>query len=475
MPQSIIANTTIAAGGRAINIFLGVITTALITRLLGPNQFGSYVLLLSFGSIIQLSADFGLYLTLTRDIARQPGKKNEIFSQIISLRLLLLLIVFFIGTLIMLFAPSFRPLTVAFIVMAIGLSLQSLSQLFMGLYQYYQIVWRATVGDLAGRLVQILGIITISFYAATINTMITAFTISTAVAYLVHRKLAPSKNWRLVLDWPAWKKVISTSWPLGAMLFVNAIYFRIDTLILSIFQPSYEVGWYGAAYRIIESALFFPAMLGGLLLPRISETLAGKKIHIAGQYIKEGARLLLVAATYCFIVIQLFNRDIILLIASAPFAPAAPILKILSLALVVMFFGNLFGFTLVAMKQQMLLLKLYVGLAVFNTLANLVFIPLYGAGAAAWTTVMTELIAATYAAYQVNKIIRLSISASLIFRLSAIGALPVVFLLFSPLNFNATERLLVFTALYGALIYLTKIMHPTNFPLLRSAAINSNR
>lgn len=472
MPQSIITNTTIASGGRAINIALGIITTALITRLLGPDQFGFYILLLSLGAIIQLSADFGLYLTLTRTIAEQPTEENKIFSQIISLRLTLLLIVFLIGALITFLIPALKHLTVAFIVMSIGLSLQSLSQLFMGLYQYYQTVWRATIGDVVGRLIQIAGIIAVSFYAATINTMIAVFTISTLAAYLIHWQLAPSKKWRLVVDWPAWKSLINISWPLGAMLFINAIYFRSDTLILSIFQPSREVGWYGAAYRIIESALFFPAMFGGLLLPRVSEALANNRIHKAGQYIKEGLLLLLVATTYCFIIIQLFNRDIILLIAGASFAPAAPLLKILGLALVVMFFGNLFGFTLVAMKRQMLLLKLYLGLAGFNVLANLILIPVYGTEAAAWTTVITELIAATYAAYQVNKVIKLAIPASLVFRIAGIGALSVFLLSLLPQDLNVIGKIFIATGIYSTLILITKTIHPTRFALLRSATFN---
>jgi O-antigen/teichoic acid export membrane protein len=469
MSQSIITNTTIATGGRVINIVLGIIATALIARLLGPDKFGLYVLILSFGAIVQLSADFGLYLTLTRKIAQQQNMENEIFSQIISLRIVLLVCAFIVGVLITILVPALRQLTVAFIVMFIGLLFQSLSQLFMSLYQYYQVVWRATVGDLLGRLAQILGIVFISFYAANINAVVAVFTASTITAYLIHQRLVPSKSWRFVINWPVWKRVINTSWPLGAMLFVNAIYFRIDTLILSMYQPSHEVGLYGVAYRIIESSLFFPAMLGGLLLPRISEALKSKELYKVGQYIKEGLLVLTVAATYCFIVLQLFNRDIVSLIAGSSFGAASPLLKILSLALVVMFFGNLFGFTLVAMKRQVFLLKLYIGLAVFNLVANFVLIPYYGAQAAAWTTVCTELIAAACAAYQVNKSIKLPVSLSVVVRISAIGVFSVLLTAFLPSSVNFMGRLIFITGLYGFLVYITKILHSTKLPLLRSA------
>ena len=58
-PQSILANTAIATTGRAVNVVLGVVATAVISRLLGPANYGAYVLLFSFGVIIQLAADLG--------------------------------------------------------------------------------------------------------------------------------------------------------------------------------------------------------------------------------------------------------------------------------------------------------------------------------------------------------------------------------------------------------------------------------
>jgi O-antigen/teichoic acid export membrane protein len=468
MAQSILTNTTIATIGRLINILLGIVVTALITRLLGPSQFGSYVLLLSIGALVQLAADFGLYLTLSRTVAEQPHQSPVLLSQIFSLRLLLLVTVFLLATFITLIVPSLRPYALPFIIMSFGLSCQSFSQLLMGIYQHRQVVWRATLGDLVGRLAQIASIFLFSTSAASVSSMIIAFTIGTALAFLLHHWLLPVAPWRLVFAWSAWKKIIVVSWPLGAMLLVNAVYFRIDMLILSFFRPAWEIGWYGAAYRIIESALFFPAMFGGLLLPRIAAALSRQDLPHVNQYLIEGLRVLLVLSIYSLLVLLYFSQPILLLIAGPTFIAAAPLLQILSLALVIMFFGNLFGFALVALGRQSFLLRLYLGLAVFNTCANLLLIPHYGAVAAAWTTVATELIAAGSAAFYVHLTTGFSLPYSLVFKIlfTFIGCSVFMYLL--PSTIPIAVRAILLTGVYGVVVFSANIVSPTHFRLLRA-------
>lgn len=458
-----------------INMVLGVVVTAMVTRLLGPEIFGSYVLLLSLGAILQLVADFGLYLTLGREMAQNPQGENEILSQIASLRLFLLLSVFTLAAVVIYFMPRFQFLFWSFVVVAAGLIFQSLSQLFMGVYQYYQSVWRATAGDLLGRLAQILGVAVVGFYAATLDTMVAMFALSTAVAYLMHQVLLPVKKWRLVIRWADWRRIAATSWPLGAMLLVNAIYFRVDVLILSWFRPTFEVGWYGAAYRVVESFLFFPAMLGGLLLPRLAESLRDGKTDVAGKYIGEGLVLVLATGLYVLVILGVFSKGVVMFIAGGSFIEAAPLLSVLSVALAIMFAGNLFGFSLVAMKKQLLLLNCYVVLAVFNTVANIMFVPFYGAMAAAWTTVLTELAATSYAAYHVTRGVKLDIRRFCLPRLFVVGLFSFGAAYFLPAEANLFVKIIVVTLLYLVLLYLAGILEWRKFSMLGSTALSHRK
>ena len=88
----------------------------------------------------------------------------------------------------------------------------------------------------------------------------------------------------------------------------------------------------------------------------------------------------------------LLAKPIINLAYGPSFAPSILALKILSAAVFMSFLSHVWLFTLTALNKQ----KIYtwaVGLGmVINISLNWLFIPLYSLYAAAWTTVITELI-----------------------------------------------------------------------------------
>ena len=386
-----------------LTVALGVVIVGFMTRLLGAASYGAYTLLISFGTIVQLVADGGLYLTLTRQLAEEPRQQTALISNVLSLRLALLVVVFTVGLMLTLVIPSLSGLTSAFLLIALGLSAQSLSQLFMGVFQQAQLMWPATLGDIIGRLVQLGTIGLVALATVTLSGMALAFALGAIAALVVHQLLLPqwAQRWRLAAAWPAWRALLATSWPLGALLLLSVIYFRVDTIILSLYRDTSEVGYYGLAYRIIESALFFPAMLGGLLLPRLSEQLAAGTKQRAAQLLGEGVTLSLAVAAAGCIVALVFSEQLVALLSGSDFVPAAPLLRLLAPALLILFAGNIFGFALVALKQQLALLKLYAALVIVNIGLNLLFIPHYGAPAAAVTTLITEGLAASVAGWLV--------------------------------------------------------------------------
>lgn len=465
--QSILTNTVIASGGRLVNVFLGIIIIALLTRYLGPGLYGQYALLLSFGTIIQLLADAGLYLTLAREIAR-PGS-GDLVAHIVSLRLFLLAASFLGGALIAFLIPSLRPLLLPYFIIALGLSLQSLSQLAMAIFQHQRIVWRATLGDLAGRLVQLLVIWTAGVTAVTVPNMAIAFSAGALAAFLLHRWLLPPPSWRLAISWPAWRRLLAITWPLGAMLLVNAVYFRVDMVVLSFFRPDAEIGYYGLAYRLIESALFFPAMLGGLLLPRLSEAINSAHLSVITRYISEALQLVWIVGLLAVLVVWLEGGYILDVISGDSFRASLPLLKILSPSLIIMFTGNIFGFALIAYSRQKFLLRLYLFLTGFNLLANILFIPAWGAAAAAWTTIATEFLSTGFAGLALYRLAPFPSPLRSALPLLAAASLPMI-LSIIPWPLSSPWRLLLIVLLYAGGLWLFRFFGPRQFTLLRSSA-----
>ena len=59
-----------------------------------------------------------------------------------------------------------------------------------------------------------------------------------------------------------WRGLLVSALPLGLALAINAVYFRADTLIISLYEPYAQVGLYTLAYRVLE----FTLVLGTVLL-----------------------------------------------------------------------------------------------------------------------------------------------------------------------------------------------------------------
>ena len=60
----------------------------------------------------------------------------------------------------------------------------------------------------------------------------------------------------------------------GLALAINEIYFRADTLIISLYEPYDEVGLYTLAYRILEFTLVLGTIFLTTVFPLLSEAVA---------------------------------------------------------------------------------------------------------------------------------------------------------------------------------------------------------
>lgn len=457
MGQSIFSNAIVATLGRIVTLGCGLAATALMTRILNINEFGIYSLILTIAAILQLSADFGLYLTLSRELGVSNGKPNETIANIASLRLTLLILAFGLGIVGFLLFPSMRAYTQVFLILAIGLIFQSGSQLLMSIFQAYGCVWRATLGDIIGRIAQVAAL-SAGFFVfsarATPLWVAGAFTGSLIVVFGIHILLLPEKRLlRMKISGKAWGSIIKISWPIALMLILNVIYFRIDTVLLSLVRTSQEVGLYSLAYKIIENGLFFPAMIGGLLLPAITSALVRNTHSRSQELINQGLTLSLSGACILVAVLIIFAKDIIELLAPASFALSAPLLQILALALGSMFLGNIFGFTLIALAKQKALATLYGALAVGNIILNLILIPLYGAVGAAWVTVATEITATLVAAIMVRRHIpwRIELRSGVPILISTVVSVGISAILLA--DSSILLRLGVTFILYGAMMH----------------------
>ena len=171
---------------------------------------------------------------------------------------------------------------------------------------------------------------------------------------------------------------------LGISVFAT-LYWRIDVLMLSELRPVSDVGYYGAAYRLLEVAMVLPQSLSMSLYPQIAAA-SHNNPEALRNLGRAALRYLTVFSLPAAVCITVLAEPGLRLLYGKGFEVAAPTLAVLIFTLVPYGAVRYNAYVLVAANRQRIDLWLNGLLTAVNVLLNLVLIPRYGhLGAAAAT------------------------------------------------------------------------------------------
>ncbi len=257
----------------------------------------------------------------------------------------------------------------------------------------------------------------------------------------------------LAWDFLYWKKVFKIAWPLSLGVVLNLVYFKADTLILSAYDAAEKVGLYGAAYKVLEVLSTFPHMFMSLILPLF--VLAWqKKDFLKLQKIQQSTfDFFSIINIWLVLGVWLMSKKIMLLITGPEFIQAAPILNILVLAIVAIFFGTMFTYLVVAIGEQKAMLKYYFIAAIIGLLGYFVFIPRYSYWAAAIITVLVEIFVWLSALFVVNKKAKISLKIDVMSR-ALLAAVVCAALVFPFRNLPVVVLGLLVSLIYFVLLFV---------------------
>jgi O-antigen/teichoic acid export membrane protein len=280
-----------------------------------------------------------------------------------------------------------------------------------GIFQKNLRMDKVAITELVGKIIQV----SIVFLAVTrdwgFNAIMFAFLANMLFAFALvftlsrkYVKFYPS------FDLGYWKSFLKMSFPMGISAFVTFLYFKMDTIILSILKGSEAVGIYNMAYKIIENITFFPAMIVGLVLPLFSMYIFTDKINF--KKIADKVAKIFFLITVPVVIGTLFLAEgIIGIIGGSDFLISANILRMLIFALAFIFFGHFFNVILLSANLQSKLMKILAFCAFFNISLNMFMISAYSYTGAAIVSVATELLVIILTSYVTYKYVGYKFSA----------------------------------------------------------------
>jgi O-antigen/teichoic acid export membrane protein len=168
-------------------------------------------------------------------------------------------------------------------------------------------------------------------------------------------------------------------------------YGRIDQVLVYELAGDADAGLYGAVYRVLDRAQMVPIAVMATLFPMLAAAY-GRDDDRARRMFSMSLQYLLAASLPLLAFCIVESHAIVRLLFGASYDAAAPALPVLMGAFVLISVGYLLGNTVIVIGLQRRLI-LYAAVAlIFNVVANLLLIGRYGFMAAAWITLLTEVV-----------------------------------------------------------------------------------
>jgi O-antigen/teichoic acid export membrane protein len=386
-------NTAVQAGGKVVVLLVGAVSIAVLTRYLGPDDYGRFALALMYVQLWGVLADVGLLTTVVREISKRPERTEELVGNVLVLRLLLSIAAIGAASAVSLLLPYDPDVRVAILLAGGPLLLGLVGGAVLAVFQARLRMGPAVLAEAAGRvaglgLVALVALLDLGFYAV-MGTAAGGAAVTTALLLLLSRGLV---RLRPRAELAVWRPLLAASVPLGLALALNELYFRADTLIISLSRSYDEVGQYALAWRVLELVTAVGVVFLTSTFPVLSRLVAAGEEARVRQAVRESVELFVIFGAPLAAGAAVLAPGIVELVAGSGFDGAADPLRLLMLAAALSLVNGVFGYALIAKERQAAALWLNVAGLAFNVGLNLALVPAYGIVAAAVVTVASEVL-----------------------------------------------------------------------------------
>lgn len=379
-----------------------------LARTLGPAGYGQYAWVVTTVLVFTIVVEAGLNRLLIRDVARAPERGRALLGRILQLRLglagaafVLMLATF---SLVPTDAPHFRGLIVVGLTLAIAAGALTFDAAFYATeharYSGNGQVLVTVVSAALGVAAVLLGFGLPGLYVTVVLSQLVQ-------ALYLWQRLA-----RLDLR-PAWTggealgRLLRDAAPYAILGVLGVIYFRIDTVMLQPMRGDAETGVYTAAFKLLEVLLFVPGTLAAVIMPRMARYHTDDHARLRESHLRL-TRLLAAAAVPITVALWVLSPWIVRVFYGEAFAPAALVLRWLALAFLFHCLHTPNATLVLSGTVLAPVVWISIGTTACNVVLNALFIPRYGATAAAAATLASEVVSwGAFTLYIHRRLVRL--------------------------------------------------------------------
>lgn len=364
-----------------------------IARFLGEAEFGIYSFAISFTSLFTIFADIGISQLIIREISRDENLTDEYLINSFIIKFILAFITFaLISITINLMG---YPQNVIKIVYLFGIYtiLVSFAQMFISIFQAYEKMEYAALILILEKIILIsLGIfVMISGKGLTELGLVYVFAgiIEVLIAIIITSfKISKPKP---EINLSTWKKLTIGSIPFGLNTMFALLFFKIDTVLLSILKDDVVVGIYNAAYNpILALSFIVSGIITSTIYPVMSRYFTISKDSLETITLISSKYLAIIGfpiTIFCLV----FADILIDFFYAGNFIDSIGAFQILALCIPIRLVSTITGTHLTSINKQGLRTLSVSICAILNIILNLILIPYISYIGASIATVLSEL------------------------------------------------------------------------------------
>jgi O-antigen/teichoic acid export membrane protein len=390
--KRIAVNTTSQIIAKGATVVLGFLTIGLLTRYLGVAQYGIYNLVFAYLASYGIFADFGLRLTLVRDLSGEQ-ERTELKSTYFALQITLILLSTFLALVFLLLFPYSPLIKMTIIVGSLGVGVGYMNGYGASVLQSKMKLDTAALLEIINRVVTVGTIALFVWLQWNIYAIISTILIGNIVTLVINIYITP-EFFRLK-HFPPFallSAIIKSSFPVGITSLLAVLYFKIDLMMLSVMKTTVDVGIYSLSYKIFDNIIMLWLFYLASIYPLMSHSVKEKARSKINKLIR-GSIIIALAFSVITIVISWVAAPLAINILGGKnfFASISPF-RILLFALPFVFINDVQYYLLLSLSKIRSIVFTLVSALVFNFIVNLLIIPKYGYLGTSVSTVVTEII-----------------------------------------------------------------------------------
>lgn len=393
---------------KVLTIFLSLVSTIIIARNFETKIFGQFSYSMGVYSLTLMFVNLGLDQYTIKHFIKK--KSFKVIMDALFLRSFVsfaIFLIYFFNYLVEIKTNNEALLFIIIISNLLFYPLITYDLYFQSKQKFKEMFWIYFISLLLGFCLKLISVyiyhnIIYFAYSMLIESMI----LSIIKTYFINKnKLVVfyfKKNIYTLFNIKKYKYLISNSLNLFLSSIFIAIYMKIDLIIIKILLGTEAVAKYSVVTKISEIWSFLPVALIMVAFPKMVENYKFNIKKYDKYYEFLTILFFLISVTIIF-TINLFAKNIIIILYGNNFLESVAPLKIHIFSLVFIFIGTLFNRSLILKNKTKEILLATINGAISNILLNIILIPIFGIMGAAISTVISYSIAALFSFYFYKK------------------------------------------------------------------------